>query len=74
MELYNLKYRISDLSYIKVVYCLDGQMMDTRIKQSAVNTQFCLKLPQSLYDSDTGVVEPIFTPMKMKSTTFSLME
>jgi len=39
-------------------------MKDMRIKQPAVNVQFCLKLPQSIYDSETGVVETVFTPRK----------
>jgi len=40
-----------------------------RIKQPAINVQFCLKLPQALYDSETGVVKPVFTPTKAKPDT-----
>jgi len=64
LESCELKHRIADLSYIKVVCYLDGKMNDKRIKQPVVNVQFCLKLPQSLYDSETGIFGPVFTPYK----------
>ena len=36
-------------------------MIDERIKQSTYRTQFCLKLPQSSYDSGTEIFTPIDT-------------
>ena len=69
LDSWNLKHRIADLSYVKVVCCLDGQVKDMRIKQLAINVQFCTKLPQAIYDSETGVVEPVFNPTKTKPDT-----
>jgi len=69
LESCDLKHRIADLSYIKVVCCLDGKMKDMRIKQPAIDVRFCLKLPQALCDSESGVVEPVFTPTKTKPDT-----
>jgi len=37
LELCDLKHCIADLSYIKVICCLDGRMKDMCIKQPAVN-------------------------------------
>jgi len=48
-------------------------MKDTRIKQPTVNVKFCLKLPQSLYDSEIGVAEPVINPTKTKPTHVNLV-
>ena len=55
----DLKDRTEDLSFIRVSCILEGSVIDGRIKQSPYRTQFCLKLPQSSYDSGTKIITSI---------------
>ena len=61
----DLKDRLIDLTYIKLGCTLDGSMVDTRVCQSPIDFQYCLKLPQSLYDTGTGSVVPISSPKRV---------
>ena len=65
----DLKDRISDLNYIKLGCSLDGSAVDTRVCQSPIDFQFCLKLPQSLYNTGTGTVVPGSSPKRVPKQT-----
>ena len=56
------KDRIEDLCYIKLSCYLDGSTVDKRISQPGIDLQFCLKLPQSSYDPNTGDIISLATP------------
>ena len=59
---YDAKDRIEDLSFIKLSYYLDSNTVDKRISLPGINLQYCLKLPQSSYDSSTGDITALTTP------------
>lgn len=61
---------IADLVYIKLFCHIDGKYMDVYILQAAIDVQFCLKLPQSLYDFSTDNIVPPITlfPLLGKSS------
>ena len=65
----DLKDRPSDLAYIKLVCCLDGSVIDQRVTQAPVDFQFCLKLPQSSYDTQSGSVIPLSSPTKTRKNS-----
>jgi len=67
-----LKYRITNLPYIKLVCCLADKTLDAHIEQSPIHIQFCLRLPQSLYDESTGHITPLKSPiLRIKSHSLS---
>ena len=60
----DLKDCIGYLTYIKLGCTLDGSVVDTRVCHSLIDIQYFLKLPQSLYDTGTGLVVPISSPAR----------
>ena len=66
-----LKYRITNLPYIKLVCCLADKTWDAHIEQSPIDIQFCLRLPQSLYDESTGHITPLKSPILRKKITLT---
>ena len=62
----DLKDRPSDLAYIKLSCCLDGAVIDQRVTQAPMDFQFCLKLPQSSYDTQSGSVIPLSSLTKTR--------
>jgi len=61
---YNKKDRYVNVTYIKLGCCIDGRHIIQHITQAPVNFQFCLKLPQSLYDNNIGNIIPFLITIK----------
>ena len=63
---------IEGLCYINLGCYLDDNTVDKRISQPGIDIQFCLKLPQSSYDTSTGEITVLTTPgTPAKSTPHS---
>ena len=64
----DLKDRIADIAYIKFSCYLSGEPIDTRILQPDIDLQFSIKLSQSSWDSNTGIVCPLYSGFKKSSS------
>ena len=70
--------RLPDITFIKLACTLVGSTIDSRIEQNPFDVQFCLRLPQSFYNPETGdltltssdspATGPIFAPPKPQFT------
>ena len=52
----------SRISFIKLSCYLDGNTVDKRIFLPGISLQYCLKLPQSSNNSNTGDITALTTP------------
>ena len=65
----DLDARPDDITYLRVRCNLDGKVVDKRVNRAEpISFQFCLKLPQYLYDTNTKNVSPI-APISTQSNT-----
>lgn len=64
-----MKRPIANLAFVKIGYSLDWKGVDNHIFQLVIDVQFCIKLPHSLYDSGTGKVIPLTSPIFVQTPT-----
>ena len=67
----DVKDRVADLAYIHLICTLDGKETDARVCQAPIDFQYCLKLPQSLYDPSTRKIVPLSSPKRVTKRVFN---